>query len=1252
MNMLERISRFCCRYPWLIFVITGIITVLMVQQILLNARFEADLIKFLPTDMPAVKSDDYSRKNFNTQDTLLIGIGKENGTVLEPDVLRSMERIVHGLKNLTATKTFYSKLKGETVTLEQPVGIDSDSVSSIANLEDAILDPETGSVVSGSVVKNLKKKMGIPLKEGQEAALPESDEDLARIIPALKERVLNDRTFRGNILSEDLKAATIRASTIRKQDYKRRYVLLELSTAIDESRLKSRFQGNDTTFPFRIYQSTIDGIKVDDDYIRQHASGIRSETREYLIEILEDVFDDEPKLANLLAQPLTPDSLRQVLQHIERNDFFMNPDVGTWLNFYDGLYDFTLEAIDPFSRENLEFQIHNVKDIVEMTEVYYLSQDLLEANLPKGANGYIAGSPVVIGVFSEMMSGDMQFLVPIAIGVVLLILVLSFRSLRGVLIPLITVVLAVVWTLGLMALVGVPFTIATSGLPIVLLAVGTAYGIHFLNRYYEDTQYTNDRYEIIQRSMRHVGGAIFMAAVTTVAGFSSLATTSLTAIQHFGQFSAVGVILALVLTITLTPAMLVLWRLPKRNPLAQQKSEGELGIVNSFMLRWSQCVNRWTGAVLAVFVLAMVASLYLMRNNYFEGALMSNFREDNILYQSDRFLNKYLTGTTDINLVFSFRDQVNIEKAQTRETFESRIDTFTSSLDQLTDGNPAVSEFSRELTRPLNESLQGLPGTFEQVLDHITLIRNVLNEEYMVFAEESGNMETTDMSTQDFPDGGEPGEMESGDLEALSDEGLESLSDGGLESLADDETEIVSDGGLESLADDSLESLSETGLESLAEGSDDLSGLADTDDLAGLADDAGLSATDPRENAFSSLSDVQIAGLKEIHERLGKPADSWKESARSIIALRKLKTTEGGQQMVHDFNLLSDFLAVDIKQPIVLHKLERLYHYLKALETPKVVIQDKEYKPSGMIVTPVDFVRKFYKVFYHNDDPAYNRLPNVETDGFEDRTLTDRSIIGVVLNQALNASRDDFEAMITPDLKEFQVKIMIRDGSTLTIDSYLDQAMAEINRLFPENDPYIATIRTGGGAFTGTQISKLIGSSQMKSIALSFLLVFIVTFFIFRSVAGGLFSLIPLFFTVILNFGFLAVIGNGEITMSTMLVASVAIGIGIDYTIHFLERLKIQLRQGEPLDQAYSTTVMTTGKAILVNAAAVAAGFLVFLFSRFNTQMMLGILVAATMAFSSLGALTLLPAVILKTKPGFLKKVMANPESEGLPAKN
>ncbi len=1179
--MLEKISRFSCRFPWLIFIVAGLITILAMQQIKDNAYFEADLIKFLPTHLSAVKSDDYSHKNFNTKDTVLIGVEKKNGSVLDIDVLRSTEKIVLELKDLKASKTFYSQLKGETVTLVQSVGIDPDEVISIANLEDPLLDKETGSVVTGSIIEKLKKDYGIPSKPGKEELLPENDEDLKKIIPGLKKRVMEERMFKDSIMSSNMHASTIRASTHRKQAYKRRYIILELSTALDESALKSRFQGKNNAFPFEIYGKTVNGININDQYIQKHSKKIRTKLKPYLEKELRAVFEDEPELKRLLEDELTVSSFTAIMQTIERTDFFMHPEIGTWRSFIDSLYEFTLKNIDPFSRENLEFHIHNVNGMIDMAEVYYLIRDVVNKYTPEGVSIYVAGNPVVIGVLSKMMNDDMQRLVPIAILVILLMLFLSFRSVRGVIIPLVTVVLAVVWTLGLMAFLRVPFTISTSGLPIIILAIGTAYSIHLLNRFYEDAQTSQDRRVVVQTAVNHVGKAIVLAAVTTIAGFSSLATTSLTTIQHFGQFSAVGVVFALLLTLTLTPAMLVLWKIPKNNPLANKGNPDKLAPTAMLLEKCSRSVIKRPGTVLTVILGIMVLSVLLMRNNYFEGSVMDTFKEDNILFKSDRFLNKELTGTGEINMIFSFRDEVNLENPAFQKNLQERVGYFTAATDSLIADYPDKKEsLILELSQQLNISSANLPESKDEFFAQIQLFKHMLNEEYVV-----------ELSTEDGTD---------------SSDQLESAADSDeLDSTDSDELDSLGDGG---------------------EG--DLDGLGEESD----------EASEETEGLFADLSKEQIAGLKELNKRMGKPEDSWEENAKSILWLRESKNSPKGITLQREFNLMNDILAVDIKQPVVLHKLEAFYQFLKNMDQPRIVYDGKVVKPSGMVITPVDFVRKFYKVFYHDDKPEFNRLPDVDRDGFTDKTLTNRSIIGVVLNQALNAGRDDFEAMIKPDLKEFHVKIMIRDGSTVVIDNYVKITTKKFNELFPKDDPYIESVMVGGGAYTGMQLARLISDSQTQSILLSFLFVFIVTFFIFKSLGGGFYSLIPLTFTVILNFGFIGLLG-GKITMTTMMVSSVAIGIGVDYTIHFLERFKIQLREGDSLTEAYINTTTSSGRAILVNAAAVALGFLVFLMSAFNSQIMLGTLVAATMFFSSFGALIMLPVVILKTRPKFLRKI-------------
>jgi len=1185
--MLKTISRFCTRFPWLVILVVFGITGFFVQQISGNLHFEADVTKSLPTGVAAVKSDEYYKKNFNYQDVMLIGVEKRKGSVMEVAVLRKIEQIVLDIKALKAPKTFDSILTGKQETLVQSIGIDTENIRSIANLEDAILDKETGSVVSGSVIEKLKADHGISSRTGEEERLPEGFQDLKKIVPELTQRILQDRSFRNSMLSEDMHASTISVSMLRKWDYKKRYAILELSTALDEESLKARFQGKDSDFQFEIYGKSIAGKQVDDAFIAGQVIATRKALSRFLKKELGSVADIDTTLKEILEREMTAETFLAVMTHTEGRDFFSSELVSGWTTFVNDLWDFTLDRIDPYSRENLEFQLHDVNDIFDFDEVYRLISDILNRHQLDGVNYYVAGTPVVIGVIGSMMSQDTKTLIPIAVLVIFFVLGIAFRSFRGVVIPALTVVLSVIWTLGIMALLNIPLKAGTTMLPIILLGIGTAYAIHLLNRYMEDAATHTDRKELVQSSVNHVGVAVVMAAVTTIAGFSSLATSGLEMIQEFGMFAAVGVGIALILSLTLTPSLLVLWRLPRKKKVSGVDAKGqkrEMVILRS-MRSMAETVVRKPKQT-AVFLGAIfVLSVILATGNEFEGSMMKNFSEDNPLYQSDQFINENLTGTTNINLLFKFRDRINMESPLAQAEFKERLTGFSMAWIELIKGDSQLASAGK-LAAELEAGAGNLPGSLDAVIKRLQLIQDVLNEEFII---------ETVMESESEDDSG-------------SDMDASSLDDADGDSL-------------DSLDDDSEE-----------------------DDLGGMADDA--QEEEETSGVFADLSAEQVVGLKDINSRLGNADDSWEEIGKLVLKLREEKSSPAGLKMQRHLNLTTDYLAVDIKQPVVLNKLEGLHHFFYDMKEPVVTIRDKEYMPTGFVMTPVDLVRKFYKVFYHNDNPAYDRLPDVEKDGFTDITLTDRAINGVVLNQALSGNRDAFEGIVSPDLKEFQVQIILKSGSHRIIKNYEKYALAEVKRVFPNDDPYIEGVRVGGSAPTSNAINDMLSQSQIQSILLSFLFVFFVTFFIFRSAVGGLFSLVPLAFTVVLNFGLIRLI-SGEINTSTMMVASISIGTGVDYTIHFLERLKIQLRAGDSLAQGYINTVMSSGKAILLNATAVALGFLVLIFSLFIPQVMMGILMAATMFFSSIGALILLPAIILLTKPKYLTRLSVETVKEG-----
>ncbi len=178
---------------------------------------------------------------------------------------------------------------------------------------------------------------------------------------------------------------------------------------------------------------------------------------------------------------------------------------------------------------------------------------------------YFAGSPMLITSISELIAADLKKLLPIAFFFISLVLYIGFRSVRGIILPLLTAVISIIWVLGIMSLAGSEVTMVSNNIPIVLLAVGTAYAIHVVNRI---DQLKEDLNQSIIIALTYVTIPVILAALTTIAGFLSFLFGSyLTMIRDFGIYSALGTFIALLLSIFFVPALISAfsWENKKKN---------------------------------------------------------------------------------------------------------------------------------------------------------------------------------------------------------------------------------------------------------------------------------------------------------------------------------------------------------------------------------------------------------------------------------------------------------------------------------------------------------------------------------------------------------------------------------------------------------------------------------------------------------------------------------------------------------------
>jgi uncharacterized protein len=177
---------------------------------------------------------------------------------------------------------------------------------------------------------------------------------------------------------------------------------------------------------------------------------------------------------------------------------------------------------------------------------------------------YLTGMQHITLNESQLMRRDLRTFTPLSLIVIMVVLGFCFRNVRGVLLPLMSVLCGVVWTLGIMVLAGEAITIGTMVLPSLLIVIGSTYSIYIIAQYEDEIQKGGSAAEVVLRALSRVTVPVTVAAFTTVVGFVTLLVNRIGTIRALGLYAAVGFASLTVVVLTLMPAVLTLLPLPQR----------------------------------------------------------------------------------------------------------------------------------------------------------------------------------------------------------------------------------------------------------------------------------------------------------------------------------------------------------------------------------------------------------------------------------------------------------------------------------------------------------------------------------------------------------------------------------------------------------------------------------------------------------------------------------------------------------------
>ncbi len=817
------------------------------------------------------------------------------------------------------------------------------------------------------------------------------------------------------------------------------------------------------------------------------------------------------------------------------------------------------------------------------------------------------GDPVLSDDAGKFMMSDLLVLIPFVALIVLLSLYLSFHTWAGTFFPLITVLMSTIWSVGIMAMLGFTFTLIASVIPVCLIACGSAYGIHVLTHYYialgkiEGTITKDKHDDAIVAGLKDVWVAVILAAVTTVAGFISNITSPLVPLRSFSIFSAAGVAFSLILSATLIPALLHVTPVSRVTKHAAKKDH----LTTKIKIRLERSLQRRMGKTeaeaqgntmynlyhffagsqprLIVFVAVLVVlSITGIKHLVVDTALVNYFPKETDFRKDLAFVDSTLAGSNSLYFV-----------TEGTSPLKTALDKMESDVmkGRFSAVKKALLALPSQENQPASQTSEEAPSSAEDL--------------GFDFTEESSIDTSADSSAEEM--GFDFGEAEDSANDAASDMGFD-FSEGSDESSQSEKSEF----------DTSTVEGAKAAMLAVIENK------GSKEDLKAAFIKLKVAVNEPFKgcmtnpeilNASDGLNDYL---LEEFPDVVGKVV-SFTTFIKRMNQVMHVPVTDGDK--IVDASTES-WVDPNIEYAKILSQPATVKDILEMIHTSYVAAGGE----NASIVEVVEEVEKrlnFNGLSYYEIPYDTKKYPVASREELAD-------LVTQYLYLLSSKNMEHFtDNMTMPSAIRTQVEL--RDHSTVTTGKIIKAANEYAAKHFPEG--YV--LKATGSAEMEHTMTAMVINSQLTSIAISLIMVFIIISLSFKSAWAGIIGAIPLALTIALNFMVMGFAGI-NLDLYTSIIASVAIGVGIDYTIHFMETYQQERALSSNLEEVTQNTFKKSGKGIVTNAVAVGLGFLVLLFSKFIILRYIGMLVAVVMFTSSTLAMTTIPGILNAFDPKFM----------------
>ena len=330
---------------------------------------------------------------------------------------------------------------------------------------------------------------------------------------------------------------------------------------------------------------------------------------------------------------------------------------------------------------------------------------------------HVIGRALGQRIYVEMMIRELALFIGISLLLTVIFLFIAFRSGWGIVIPTLVVVLAILWTLGFMKLIGKDIDLMITVLPTIIFVVGMSDSVHVLTKYLQELRNGRSKNEAIKYAFKSIRLATFLTALTTSIGFLTLVLSNIQPISDFGVYTSMGVMLAYGLTFTMLPAILFLAK-PKR--LFEFSSSDDFWTAKLHrVFRWVLKRRRqvFTGGIVAIGI--GVVGIYLLK---VDNVMLEDLRDDHILKKEFKFMEDHYSGVRPFEMAIIPKPGV--------DPFDPAFLMALDSIDTFLQKEYKVGSLTSlaQLTKMLNKGLNGGQAEYFAIPDEYGMrqVKNVL----------------------------------------------------------------------------------------------------------------------------------------------------------------------------------------------------------------------------------------------------------------------------------------------------------------------------------------------------------------------------------------------------------------------------------------------------------------------------------------------------------------------------------------------